>query len=281
MLRNPYVLAALAVAGAIILAVAFVIVFSEGSDNPGSGGVSVDAPSPTPAPGQLPGVQAEVIAISSIREGPSLDFLQLGLMQKGQKVSVVGRNEDSSWYQVVFAGANLKGWVPDSAIRLPDNADGLIEVVVFTPVPRPSVEQPTPTPAATATQEVPSDPPDIAVELLGNVCPPSGSINIALRNVGDVPLESREILVTVSTALGVLTERTLAVTLGVGQIVPIDTGVPVSPPRTIVAVVFVGEPQDLDPSNNVVTCVVGSDSGAGGGGPGPTGTNEPPPPDDD
>ena len=150
MLRNPYILAALAVAGAIILAVVFVVAFSEGENAPPSfGGVVADTP--TPQPGELPGVQAKVIAIAAIREGPGLEFFELGLLRQGQQVSVVGRNEDSSWYQVVFAGTNLKGWVPDSALRLPDGADGAIEVVVFTPIPKPSVEQPTPTPAATGS----------------------------------------------------------------------------------------------------------------------------------
>ncbi len=261
MLRNPYVLAALAVAGAIILAVAFVIIFSEGSNSPGVGS-SVISKTPTPQPGELPGVQAKVIAIAAIREGPGLDFFEIGLLNRGQDVSVVGRTEDSSWYQIVFAGTALKGWVPDSALRLPDGSDGLIETVVFTPIPKPSVEQPTPTPSAVPTQEA-TEPPDISVEVLGNVCPVSGPINIALRNVGDVDLESRQVVLTVSTPDGVISEQTLSVTLGVGQIVPVNTGVEVQAPRTVVALVFLNEPQDIDPSNNVVTCVVSGDSGAG------------------
>ena len=257
MLRNPYVLAALAVAGAIILAVAFVIAFNQGDGNP-STGVVVTPPSPTPLPGQLPGVQAEGLAKAAIREGPGLEFFELGLLNKDQDVSVVGRNEDSSWYQIIFAGAGLKGWVPKSALRLPDDADALIEVVVFTPIPKPSVEQPTSTPEITPTPEVVTAP-DVSLEVLGNVCPASGVLNVALRNVGEVDIEEREIIVTISTPSEVLSEQTLELTLGVGQIVPINTGRPVEPPRMMVAVVFAGEPQDADPSNNVVTCVVSDD----------------------
>ncbi len=257
MLRNPFVLAALAVAGAIILAVVFVLVFSEGDNM--AGNLGAVSPTSTPLPGQLPGVQAEVIAKAAIREGPSLDFFELGLLNGGQQVNVVGRNEDSSWYQIIFAGTELRGWVPDSALRLPDGADGAIEVVLFTPIPKPSVEQPTPTPPATPTEEA-LGPPDISVEVLGNVCPASGPINLVLRNVGEVDLSDRRVVVTVSTQQGVVSQQTLAVTLAVGLIVPVNTGVAVQPPRTTVAVVFLNEPQDTDPSNNVVTCVV-----AGGG----------------
>jgi hypothetical protein len=274
MLRNPYVLAALAVAGAIILAVVFVIAFSNGDGGGGIGGGGVTSNTPTPLPGDQPGVQAEVIAIAAIREGPGLDFFELGLLSKGQHVTVVGRNDDASWYQIIFAGSDLRGWVPDSALRLPEDSDDLVEVVVFTPVPRPSVEQPTPTPAVTPTEEA-LGPPDISVEVLGNVCPTSGVLNVALRNVGDVDITGREVVVTISTPDGVLQEQTLALTLGVGQIVPINTGLEVEPPRTMVAVVFIDEPQDVDPSNNVVTCVVG------GGGPGQSATNVPPDSDDD
>jgi Bacterial SH3 domain len=259
LLRNPYVLAALAVAGAIVLAVAFVIIFNQSDKNPSSG-VVVTPPSPTPLPGQLPGVQAEGLAKAAIREGPGLEFFELGLLNKDQKVSVVGRDEDSTWYQIIFAGTDLKGWVPRSALKLPDNADPLIEVVVFTPIPKPSVEQPTATPEVTPTPEVVT-PPDISLEVLGNVCPTSGVLNVALRNIGEVDIEGREIIITISTADEVLSEQTLELTLGVGQIVPINTGLPVQPPRTMVAVVFADAPQDVDPSNNVVTCVVsGSDN---------------------
>jgi hypothetical protein len=257
MLRNPYVLAALAVAGAIILAVAFVLAFNQGDDNSPTG-VVITSPSPTPLPGQLPGVQAEGLAKAAIREGPGLEYFELGLLNKDQDVSVVGRNEDSSWYQIIFAGADLRGWVPRSALRLPDDADASIEVVIFTPIPKPSVEQPTPTPEVTPTPET-LTPPDVSLEVLGNVCPASGVLNVALRNIGEVDIEEREIIVTISTPGEVLSEQTLDLTLGMGQIVPINTGMDVEPPRMSVAVVFADEPQDADPSNNVVTCVVSED----------------------
>jgi hypothetical protein len=156
---------------------------------------------------------------------------------------------------------------------VPDGADALIETVVFTPIPKPSVEQPTPTPPATPTEEA-LGPPDISVEVLGNVCPASGPINLAIRNVGTVDLTARRILLTISTPEGVINEQPLSLTLGVGQIVPINTGIEVQPPRTIVAIVFASEPQDLDPSNNVVTCVVA------GSGAGPNSTSVPPTPED-
>ena len=279
MLRNPYVLAALAVAAAIILAVIVVIVLGSGGNDGLGGGVTVSR-SPTPQPGELPGVQAKVIAIAAIREGPGLEFFELGLLRNGQDVSVVGRTEDASWYQIIFAGSDLTGWVPDSALRVPEEAVAGIEVVVFTPVPKPSVEQPTPTPAVspTATEEA-LGPPDVAVEILGNVCPSSGPLTVALRNVGDVPLNSRQITLTVSTSAGVISEQTLSVTLGVGQIVPINTGQDVEPPQTIVGVVFLNEPQDVDPSNNVLVCSAQDDDDDEEGG-GQNSTSVPPPLDE-
>ena len=279
MLRNPYVLAALAVAGAIMLAVVFVIAFSSNDSGIGSAG-SVNSRTPTPLPGDLPGVQAEVIAIAAIREGPGLEFFELGLLRNGQDVTVVGRNDDASWYQIIFAGADLKGWVPDSALRLPDGAEEQIEEVVFSPIPKPSVEQPTPTPPVSPTEEA-LGPPDVSLEVLGNICPTSGVLNVAMRNVGDVDITDRQVVVTISTPDGVLSEQTLSITLGVGQIVPINTGLEVEPPRTTVAVVFVSAPQDVDPSNNVVTCVVSEGGGGGRGGAGQNATTVPPPVDDD
>jgi uncharacterized protein YraI len=275
MLRNPYVLAALAVAAAIILAVVVVIAFSS-RGNGDLNGVAVTVDTPTPLPGQqLPGVQVKVLAVAAIREGPGLEYFELGLLKKDQEVSVVGRTEDSSWYQVVFLGSDLKGWVPDSALRLPANSDASIDIVTFTPIPKPSVEQPTATPPPETPTEEALGPPDVAVEILGNVCPANGPLTVVLHNVGDVALNSRQVVVTVSTPDMVLSEQTLSVTLGVGQIVPISTGQAVQAPRTLVAVVFLNEPQDIDPSNNVVTCVVSQDGGGG-----QSGTAVPPPIED-
>jgi hypothetical protein len=280
MLRNPYVLAGLAVAVAIVAAVFVVIAFGSGGDRGGFNGGGPARPA-TIQPGDDGGIKARSIAIAAVREGPGRDFFEIGLLRTGNEVSVVGRNAESTWYEIIYPGSDLQGWVPASALRLPDNSDSLISVVSFTPIPKPSVIQPTATAAAQPTQEA-LGAPDLELATLGGQCQSGEPITLALRNVGTVPVNERQVNVIVTTASGVTSQSTMTVTLAPGQAVPVSTGQVAQPPRTTVSVVFTSSPQDSNPSNNLVVCTVGS-----GGNNGPSGgsTAVPPPigstPDDD
>jgi len=273
MLRNPYVLAGLAVAVAIVAAVFVVILFGSGGGGDFNSGV-VTRPL-TPQPGQSAGLQVRSVAVAAIREGPGQEYLQIGLLFSGNDVSVLGRDADARWYEILVPNSNLKGWVPATALRLPDNASSLIAVVAFTPIPKPSVAQPTATVLAATPTEQALGAPDLELATLGGQCQAGEPITLALRNVGAVPVTNRQVSVTVATPGGVISQTNLSVTLAPGQAVPVSTGQKVQPPRTTISVVFVSSPQDSNPANNVVTCV---STGNGGGGPGGGGATAVPPP---
>jgi hypothetical protein len=286
MLRNPYVLAGLAVAVAIVAAVFVVILFGSGGDGGGGGGGGVVSRPLTPQPGDDGGLKARSIAIAAVREGPGRDYAEIGLLRSSQDVSVVGRNEQSTWYEIIYPASSLQGWVPATALRLPENSDALIQVVSFTPIPKPSVEQPTATaPAAATPTEQALGAPDLELATLGGQCPAGQPVTLALRNVGVVPVNNRQVNVIVTTQNGNVSQSTMTLNLAPGQAVPIATGQVVQAPRTTFSVVFTSLPQDSNPSNNIVVCTAGA--GGGSNGPGSGSTAVPPPigstpdPDDD
>ncbi len=263
LLRNPYVLAALAVAGAIVLAVFVVIIF--GSSGEGGTGRDREAPGlgglPTQPAGR--GVRARSIATSTVREGPSTEYLETGVLRSGQDVEVAGRNPEASWFQIFYpTGSQLRGWVPASALRLADGAQ--LAVVAVTPIPRPTVilPSPTPEPPATAvpTATVTETPPpstgaDLAVRLV-SACTPGQRLLIIIRNLGPQPLTSRPLQVAVQAPDG--TPRALVslspLTLPVGQEAAVDTTYVVQE-RVIAIVDPLGATGDPNPSNNRVDCV--------------------------
>jgi hypothetical protein len=274
MLRNPYVLAGLAVAIAIVAAVFVVVLFGSGGDSGGGFNGVISNDSQTPQPGDDGRIKARAVAVTAVREGPGRDYFEIGLVRTGNEVSLVGRTADSTWYEIIYPGSNLAGWVPASSLKLPDNAETLVKVATFTPIPKPSVVQPTATlPTATPTEQA-LGAPDLELATLGGQCQSNQPITLALRNVGSIPVNGRQVNVIVSTQSGVASQTTMTVTLAPGQVVPVSTGQVAQPPRTTVSVVFVSTPQDSNPANNVVVCTVGS---GGGGGPGGGSTAVPPP----
>jgi hypothetical protein len=283
MLRNPYVLAGLAVAIAIVAAVFVVVLFGSGGDSGGgfSGGV-INNNSQTPQPSDDGRIKARAVAITAVREGPGREYFEIGLVRTGNEVSLVGRTADATWYEIIYPGSNLAGWVPASSLKLPDNAETLVKVATFTPIPKPSVVQPTAALSTPTPTEQALGAPDLELATLGGQCQANQPITLALRNVGSVPVNGRQVNVIVSTQSGVASQNTISVTLAPGQVMPVPTGQVAQPPRTTVSIVFVSTPQDSNPANNVVVCTVG----AGGGGPGGGSTAVPPPigtgtPDDD
>ena len=274
MLRNPYVLAGLAVAIAIVAAVFVVILFGSGGGGSDFNTDVINQPR-TPLPGQVAGFQTRSIAVAAIREGPGQEYFEIGLLRSGNDVSVLGRDADAKWFEILVPGSNLKGWVLGTALKLPDNATTQIAVVSFTPIPKPSVVQPTAAAATPTATEQALGAPDLELATLGGQCQANEPITLALRNVGTVTVTNRQVSVTVSTPSGVISQTNLSVTLAPGQALPVATGQQVQPPRTTISVVFVSAPQDSNPANNVVTC---TSTGNGGGGPGSGGSTAVPPP---
>ena len=265
LLRNPYVLAALAVAGAIVLAVMVVIAFGGSGEGGGAGdgnGVVVSGDGTQPAG---LGVRARSIATATVREGPSAEYLEMGVLRAGQDIEIAGRNADATWFQIYYPpGSALRGWVPASALRVPDNAQ--LEVVAVTPIPRPTVVLPsaTPEPPATLTPSptvtetpLPGGGSDLAVRLAQTACVPGQRLLVIIRNLGPAPLMSRPLQVSVQTPEG--TPRALVslapLTLPVGQEAAVDTSYVIQE-RVIVVVDPLGAAGDPNPLNNRVDCVL-------------------------
>jgi uncharacterized protein YraI len=262
-LRNPYVLAGLAVAAAIVLAIIVVVMASSGGTGEGVTSIgTIDARTP------LVGIVVESITTSSVREGPGTDYPQVGTLPRGQKVQVTGRNEERSWFQIVFPqNSPLRGWVPASALRAGDLASANVEVVPVTPISRPTIIPPTQPPRpteppeptevpATVTPTAEPEPagPDIAVALAGN-CVAGGAITVVITNAGAEPITGRSAGVTIASGLG-SSSTAVSLNLAPGASASVSTGQIVQSPRVTVTAQLQGTPPDAVPGNNSASCDV-------------------------
>ncbi len=260
LIRNPYVLAGLAVTISIILAILVVVIFGGGA------GDSIEAPIATdpsaPSPGR--GLAVSSIAIATVREGPGAGYVELGVLRNGQDVEVVGRNTDASWFQIFYPSqSQLRGWVPSSALGVLDASLDSIPIAAVTPIPRPTVIQPTfapqptetavPTPTVTSTE---SPGPDLAIGVLNNNCQTGVLLVVTIENVGEVPVINRQVRITVSTSSGPQGLSDILIpSLNRGEVVNIPTNQLLEPPRTTAQIDLLGTPFDINPANNTVDCV--------------------------
>ena len=281
LIRNPYVLAGLAVAGAIVLAVIVVVLSGggggsagsrDGGDGNGNRGVAVDALTP-----RAGGVTARSIAAATVREGPSTDFKEIAPLRTGQDVEVTGKNANSSWFQIIYPpGSALKGWVPGSALKLPDGASETLAVVAATPITRPTVALPTTTPEAEATAAPTATPvptqapgPDLALAIGNSVCQPGTQLIVTVRNTGTSPVTNRQVRITVASASGVLGVADSLISLEPNASVNLSTNQIIVAPRMLARIDLLGSPPDINPANNAAECVAGAGPaptpGPGGG----------------
>ncbi|MBI1879406.1 MAG: SH3 domain-containing protein, partial [Chloroflexi bacterium] len=80
----------------------------------------------------------------NVRAGPGTDYPVVGQLQPGQEARVMGRNEDTSWWQVSLGDApDALGWVAGQLVTLSGD-NGAIPVAAAPPPP------PTATPAPQA-----------------------------------------------------------------------------------------------------------------------------------
>ena len=261
LLGNPYVLAAIAVLGAIVLAVIVVLFFGGGgnSDSPGTTAQSTGTPRPTVEGDNQPnvtGLAARSIAIATVREGPALGYLELGLLQSEQDVDVVGRNEDATWFQIVFpAGTQLTGWVPETALRLPDDVTSQVPVNEPTPVTRPDLPTSTTAPVVDETPTPSGEGGvDLAVVIVSD-CSPGSPMTISVSNAGSETLEEEPIQVSVSNDGTLQFQQSYQADMDPGASAQLTLEIPASPPQMAVSVVLT-EAEDADPSNNIASCSV-------------------------
>ena len=122
---------------------------------------------PTPEPTVAPAPDSEQPATASveapdggvnIRRGPGLNFEQIGLLEGGESLPVVGQNQDGTWWQVEFeAGENGLAWIAAAVVNfsgepatVPLVQPAAIPTAVVTPTPTVPVVQGT----VTATDPV-------------------------------------------------------------------------------------------------------------------------------
>lgn len=116
--------------------------------------LATDAPAITPAPF----VQAEKDV--NLRSGPGTDYEVVGSLSPGQSFNIIGRNADSSWWQIAVDDKPV--WVAASVVKA-TNIDQEIEVVEALPPP-PTVtpippQAPAIAPTSTPLQSLPIAPP--------------------------------------------------------------------------------------------------------------------------
>lgn len=103
---------------------------------------STEAPEPTTTftPEETGPLAITTVALN-VRQGPGQHYPVLGLVPPGTRLRIVGRNPETTWWQVVYPdGSEGRGWVFADFTQASDTAE---VPVVVTPEP--------PTPTATAT----------------------------------------------------------------------------------------------------------------------------------
>ncbi|MGE0057598.1 MAG: SH3 domain-containing protein [Dehalococcoidia bacterium] len=258
-LRNPYVLAAIAVTAAIVMAIVVVVMAGGGGSGSGGNPAAISTEDPlTPRPS---GAVVESIAAATVREGPGSGG-ELGSLPRGQKVTVTGRDSDAKWFQIVFPqNSTLRGWVPASALKVADLNVQSIAIASVTPITRSTLpptrapvviatEAATSTPAATSTQVAG---PDLAVTM---TCAPGATVSVTIRNAGAAAVQQPA---SISVLIGGAVRSTNQVNLNLepNASITVPTDQVVTAPTTSVQVALQGA-ADIDPSDNSAVCTVQS-----------------------
>ena len=93
------------------------------------------APSPTMYPSITPIAQAIAYVgteIINLREGPGLEYEQIGGAAPGEELEVIGRTGDCEWIKVSLVGVGT-GWVSRYVIDLRIACDAIPELIIPTP----------------------------------------------------------------------------------------------------------------------------------------------------
>lgn len=115
--------------------------------------VWVSLVSANPRPANTPDKPAAIASsASNIRSGPGTSYPIVGKASAGQRYDIVGRNADSSWWQIAYG--DKQGWIAASVVK----ASGpLTQVAVARNIPTPP---PPPTSPPTKPTSLPLTPPD-------------------------------------------------------------------------------------------------------------------------
>ncbi len=105
-----------------------------------------------------------VLAASDVRTGPGQTFPVAGPAGPGEELAVIGRTEDSAWFNVVMTNG-APGWLPAAAVE-PVNAAAMTAVPVAGTIPPSPTSTATTSAAPTATRRpaTPTLPPPTATQ---------------------------------------------------------------------------------------------------------------------
>lgn len=122
--------------------------------------VEATVPTPTPTLTAVPTTASSDVILTvevpaNCRQGPDVGYPVVTSVQAGQKVQIVGRNEQSSWWYAKVAGEEC--WISVVAGTPQGNIDQL-PVKQAPPLPTPTTVPATPTPVPTETAVVILDP---------------------------------------------------------------------------------------------------------------------------
>ncbi len=94
---------------------------------------------PSPTPTLLPGaIRGKVTDMLRVRSGPNTDTEILGRLPEGALVAIVGRTQDSQWWQIAYPDASARGWVA-SEFASPAGDTSTLPVVSTAPPPTPTL----------------------------------------------------------------------------------------------------------------------------------------------
>ncbi len=94
-----------------------------------------DAAADAPAPALDPGdADAVVNTGANVRVGPGLGYGTVaGGVQAGEKVQLIGRNSDSSWYNIIMPDGETEGWIFSTLVTVNSGVDTAALPVVEAP----------------------------------------------------------------------------------------------------------------------------------------------------
>lgn len=115
------------------------------------------SPTPTPTPTPTSATYAEVtVPALNVRAGPGTNFPRLGLVRRGQRLTVLARNPEATWLLICCLDGQ-RGWISSAYVKLSQPVEAVPAATVTPPT---SVSTPTPPPvtAREATITIPTYP---------------------------------------------------------------------------------------------------------------------------
>jgi len=128
--------------------------------------VAENIPTPPPKPTAKPKKKAVLVVTApqaNLRQGPSTTHPKAGVVKKGEKFPILGKNKAGDWWQIEYKGK--PAWIYNTLVKV-ENADG-VKVAQNIPTPPPA---PTRAPAPTATNTPPPPAPDPCANIGGDGC---------------------------------------------------------------------------------------------------------------